>query len=289
MGKEKAVSGNTTIPLYARPLTRALASALRASSKLITSSDVAAITLINKGMVLRANSKRTALDDTTTNAPKKQRAVLKDISNVTCENSHTTSCASAAKTQVVYMHNAAFLKKIYQKICLLQLTVVVSFPFSKVENVKQIEKGRAGSSKVASSSTTSEVTDNAKSQVVSDSAGVSLSGCTGTNKASCSFSRLPPRPPVRSTSSTGKNFTSVLAYCCYVSGLLTLLILLNYCNIFTVETSSPKFIDIDSDVKDPLLCSLYAPEIHYNLRVAEVLITLLDFFDILGRTLHLVI
>ncbi|KAL0836601.1 hypothetical protein Bca101_088490 [Brassica carinata] len=29
-------------------------------------------------------------------------------------------------------------------------------------------------------------------------------------------------------------------------------------------------IDIDSDNKDPLLCSLYAPEIYYNLRVAEV-------------------
>ena len=36
--------------------------------------------------------------------------------------------------------------------------------------------------------------------------------------------------------------------------------------------SSPKFIDIDSDEKDPLLCSLYAPEIHYNMRVAEVII-----------------
>ena len=35
--------------------------------------------------------------------------------------------------------------------------------------------------------------------------------------------------------------------------------------------SSSKFIDIDSDVKDPLLCSLYAPEIHYNMRVAEVI------------------
>ncbi|XP_048599822.1 cyclin-A2-4-like [Brassica napus] len=30
-------------------------------------------------------------------------------------------------------------------------------------------------------------------------------------------------------------------------------------------------IDIDSDNKDPLLCSLYAPEIYYNLRVAEQL------------------
>lgn len=106
MGNEKAVSGNT-IPLHPRPITRSLA---RASSSLKTSSEVAATstTLINnQGRVLRANSKRTALDDTTTNAPKK-RAVLKDISNVTCENSYTTSCFSAAKTQVVYMHNAAF-------------------------------------------------------------------------------------------------------------------------------------------------------------------------------------
>lgn len=33
----------------------------------------------------------------------------------------------------------------------------------------------------------------------------------------------------------------------------------------------PKFIDIDSDDKDPLLCCLYAPEIYYNLRVSEVI------------------
>ena len=283
MVKEKAVSGNTTIPLYARPVTRALASSLRASSKLITSSDVAAITLINQGRVLRANCKRTALDDKKNdNAPKKQRAVLKDISNVTCENSYTTSCVSAAKTQVVYMHNSAcfFFFNLPRNMSAAADNCGL-FPIFKVENVKQIEKGRAGSSKVAPSSTSSEVADNAKSQVVSDSAGVSLSGCTGRNEASCSFSRSPPRPPVRSTSSTGKIFTSVLAYCCYVSGLLTLLILLFFsstCNLFTVETSSPKFIDIDSDVKDPLLCSLYAPEIHYNLRVAEVLIILLDFF-----------
>ncbi|CAN8305089.1 unnamed protein product [Cochlearia groenlandica] len=32
----------------------------------------------------------------------------------------------------------------------------------------------------------------------------------------------------------------------------------------------PKFIDIDSNYKDPLLCCLYAPEIYYNLRVSEL-------------------
>lgn len=33
----------------------------------------------------------------------------------------------------------------------------------------------------------------------------------------------------------------------------------------------PKFIDIDSNDKDPLLCCLYAPEIYYNMRVSEVI------------------
>ncbi|CAE5964796.1 unnamed protein product [Arabidopsis arenosa] len=207
MGKENAVSGNT-IPIHGRPVTRALASALRASSKLITSSQVAATTQ-NQGRVLRAKSKRAALDEKKANAPKK-RAVLNDITNVTCESSYT-NCFSVA-----------------------------------VENIKQIKKGRpsSSSSKVASSSATSQVTD---AKVVSNSAGESLSGCTdtslGTNEASYSFipklsSRLPRRP------------------------------------LGTVErscaASSSKFVDIDSDDKDPLLCSLYAPDIYYNLRVAEL-------------------
>ncbi|KAJ0231038.1 Cyclin-A2-4 [Hirschfeldia incana] len=217
MVMEKAVSGNTTIPLLARPVTRALASALRASSKLITSSDVAAVTLINQGRVLRANCKRRALDvddnKNSNNPPKQKRAVLKDISNVTCHNSYTTrSCFNSAKIQT--------------------------------------KKGKAGSSKVASSSATSQVTDDdAKVQVVSDSGGVSLSGCTGTNEASCSFSRLPPRPP------PGRSISTVERSC--VGGSSTV-------------ASIPKFIDIDSGDKDHLLCSLYAPDIYYNLRVAEL-------------------
>lgn len=32
----------------------------------------------------------------------------------------------------------------------------------------------------------------------------------------------------------------------------------------------PEFTDIDSDHKDPQLCSHYAPDIYNNLRVAEV-------------------
>ena len=71
MKKENDVSGST-IPLHARPLTRAY-------SKMITSSEVDATTQ-SLGYVARANTKRAALDEKKANAPKK-RAVLKDITN----------------------------------------------------------------------------------------------------------------------------------------------------------------------------------------------------------------
>lgn len=38
----------------------------------------------------------------------------------------------------------------------------------------------------------------------------------------------------------------------------------------SITSSDPDFIDIDSDKKDPQLCSLYAPDIYNNLRVVEV-------------------
>ncbi|KAF8063894.1 hypothetical protein N665_1178s0008 [Sinapis alba] len=71
MRKENDVS-DTTIPLHARPLTRAYC-------KLITSSEVDATTQ-SVGHVVRTNTKRAALDEKKANAPKK-RAVLKDITN----------------------------------------------------------------------------------------------------------------------------------------------------------------------------------------------------------------
>lgn len=41
----------------------------------------------------------------------------------------------------------------------------------------------------------------------------------------------------------------------------------------STTSSEPDFKDIDSDKKDLQLCSLYAPEIYNNLRVAEVCAT----------------
>lgn len=111
MGNENAVCGNNILQLHGRPVTRALASALRASSK----SSIESATTQNQGRVLRANSKRTALDEKKANAPKK-RAILKDITNVTCENSYT-SCFNVAVVNytmlllklLVYMTRSMFL------------------------------------------------------------------------------------------------------------------------------------------------------------------------------------
>ncbi|CAH8388876.1 unnamed protein product [Eruca vesicaria subsp. sativa] len=71
----------------------------------------------------------------------------------------------------------------------------------------------------------------------------------GTNDTAdnCSL-RLPPRPLGRSASIVEKSV---------VIGTST-------------APDIPKFIDIDLDDKDPLLCCLYAPDIYYNLRVSEL-------------------
>lgn len=41
-------------------------------------------------------------------------------------------------------------------------------------------------------------------------------------------------------------------------------------NVNEVKSSDPDFIDIDSEDKDPQLCSLYAEDIYRILRTAEV-------------------
>lgn len=130
----------------------------------------------------------------------------------------------------------------------------------EAKNSKQIKKGRghglASTSQLATS-VTSEVTDlqsrtDAKVEVSSNTAGnLSVSKGTDNTADNCIEiwnSRLPPRPLGRSASTAEKSA---------VIGSSTV-------------PDIPKFVDIDSDDKDPLLCCLYAPEIHYNLRVSEL-------------------
>ncbi|XP_010497255.1 PREDICTED: cyclin-A2-3 isoform X2 [Camelina sativa] len=131
----------------------------------------------------------------------------------------------------------------------------------EAKDIKQIKKGRGwgfGSSSQLTSSVTSEVTDlqsgtDTKVEVVSITAGGNLSICKGTNDTADNCTekwnfKLPPRPLGRSASTAEKSA---------VIGSSTV-------------PEIPKFVDIDSDDKDPLLCCLYAPEIYYNLRVSEL-------------------
>ncbi|XP_056848609.1 cyclin-A2-3-like isoform X3 [Raphanus sativus] len=133
--------------------------------------------------------------------------------------------------------------------------VTFNAPKLEVKNIKQVKKGRglASRSKLKSACITSETADlqfrtDAKAEAVSVTAG-SMSLCKGTNDTAvnCNF-RLPPRPLGRSASIVEKSA---------VIGSST-------------APDIQKFIDIDSDDKDPLLCCLYAPEIYYNLRVSEL-------------------
>ncbi|ESQ35246.1 hypothetical protein EUTSA_v10007623mg [Eutrema salsugineum] len=128
----------------------------------------------------------------------------------------------------------------------------------KAKNTKQVKKGQGlASASQLTSSVTSDLTDlqsgaDAKAEAVSITAG-NLSLCKSTNDTAenCiekwNF-RLPPRPLGRSVSIAEKSA---------VIGSST-------------APDIQKFIDIDSDDKDPLLCCLYAPEIYYNLRVSEL-------------------
>ncbi|XP_010537949.1 PREDICTED: cyclin-A2-4-like isoform X2 [Tarenaya hassleriana] len=133
---------------------------------------------------------------------------------------------------------------------------------SKVQakTIHQIQKGRA------SSCVTSQVSDlQPGTEATAAESGLSKASNTSRNPrlysgtslltsdraANCDEkpnSRLSPRPPEKSASKLEKSDT--------VGSL--------------AELDNPKFIDIDSDQKDPLLCSLYAPEIYHNLRVAEL-------------------
>ncbi|VVA91452.1 unnamed protein product [Arabis nemorensis] len=134
----------------------------------------------------------------------------------------------------------------------------VSFNAAKLEakNVKQVKKG-LGKGLASTSSVTSGVTDlqsgiDAKVVVVPIEAG-NLSLCKGINDTAdnCIENwnfRLPPRPLGRLASTVEE--TAVIG-CSTVPDI-------------------PKFVDIDSDDKDPLLCCLYAPDIYYNIRVSEL-------------------
>ncbi|XVF25044.1 hypothetical protein REPUB_Repub13aG0179800 [Reevesia pubescens] len=218
MRKENVVSSNVG-ELNGR-ITRARAAALLASGQL---PPLNAPNQPDQKRVLRANTKRTALDENNTNAPddaglqRKKRAVLQDVTNVCCNNSYR-KCFNATKIQA--------------------------------KSSKKARKGQANSSKVAPD-VAPELEEVTCSVIVKGDVNLPLNSIKDdgihyqwlANQSSTmpSQSQSPPRNAEK-VSLSGTSVTS----------------------------SDPDFIDIDSDKKDTQLCSLYAPEIYNNLRVAEL-------------------
>ncbi|XWS11870.1 hypothetical protein CRYUN_Cryun37aG0038300 [Craigia yunnanensis] len=240
MRKENVVSANVG-ELNGR-ITRARAAALRAYGQL---PPLNAPNQPDQKRVLRANTKRMALDENKFNVPassglqRKKRAVLQDVTNVCCNNSYR-KCFNATKIQA--------------------------------KSSKQARQGQANSSKVApavapqvqpaqailqkegiqeTAKIEAKFEEGTRSVNVKGDAALTLSSIKDDSRhyhwlpnQSSTMPSLPqgPRRNAEKVSFSGTSITS----------------------------SDPDFIDIDSDKKDPQLCSLYAPEIYNNLRVAEL-------------------
>ncbi|KAL5823055.1 hypothetical protein ACOSQ3_020999 [Xanthoceras sorbifolium] len=221
-------------------VTRARAAALRSSGYMAPSK--ATTEQITK-RVLRANPKRAALNENNTNVPdnqglpRKRRAVLEDVTNVCCDNSYR-NCFNATKIQA--------------------------------KNCKQAKRGQASLSEVAPSVSVElqQVQANSKPKLARETmkaepkweeVSTSLDANIPLRLNSMrecgiddqSFANQSSRMPSRTQSSQKKAGKEVL------SGKL-------------MASCDPDYIDIDSDRTDPQLCSLYAADMHNNLRVAEL-------------------
>ncbi|KAK8496881.1 hypothetical protein V6N12_072493 [Hibiscus sabdariffa] len=238
MWKENLVSANVG-ELNGR-ITRSRAAALRASGKL---PPLDAPKRPDQKPVLLGNMKRTALDENNINAPEnaglqhKKRAVLQDVTNVCCNNSYR-NCINATKIQA--------------------------------RSSKQARKGSANSSKVApdvaaqvqptqANLQNEDIKQNAKIEPkleVACSVDVKEDATIPSNSVNHGvhyrlLSNQNSSMPPKSQSHRQRNEK------------------VRVCGT-SITSSDLDFVDIDLDTKDPQLCSLYAPEIYNNLRVAEL-------------------
>lgn len=217
------------------PVTRA--AALRASGKM---PPLKASSKQDQKRILRANPKRAALDENNTSGPanagnqRKRRAVLQDVTNVCCENSYT-SCFSATKIQ------AKIAKKGQLKVSKIAPSVALEHRHLRANSKKIFfcqEVKRVPYSEIVCSSTQEKDVSSQPSGI----RGVGIDDPQLPNQCS----RVPSHPH----NSPKKE----------------------KCNVSENQKISrdQEFIDIDSNHKDPQLCSLYAADIYSNLRVAEL-------------------
>ncbi|XVF74650.1 hypothetical protein PTKIN_Ptkin13bG0128000 [Pterospermum kingtungense] len=240
MRKENLVSGNNG-ELNGR-ITRARAAALRASGQL---PPLNAPNQPDQKRFLQANTKRMALDENNYNAPvssglqSKKRAVLQDVTNVCCNNSYG-ECFDATKIQ------AKSSKQARQRQANLSKVAPAVAPKVQPAQIILQKEGIQKTAKIEAKLEEVTSSDNVKGDATLPLSSIeddSIHRQWVPNQSSTMPSQ--PQSPPRNEEEVGVSGTSI-------------------------TSSDPDFIDIDSNKKDPQLCSLYAPEIYNNLRVAEL-------------------
>ncbi|KAJ6361423.1 hypothetical protein OIU78_001960 [Salix suchowensis] len=193
---------------------------------------------------LRAKTKRAASDEnksasTSINGFKhKRRAVLKDVSNIFCENSHQ-NCINATK-----QHTTKLARKCPPRTN-AEVAAPISMEISPVqEDVK--EKLAEELSKIKMGEV-QDLTSPAKVEVKKESL------CHGTREGDAS-------DPMH-----------VIPVSTKISGVeRSLKKEVNEISKKLDASSGASVVDIDLNIKDPQLCSLYAPRIYNNIRVKEL-------------------
>ncbi|KAA8540443.1 hypothetical protein F0562_024638 [Nyssa sinensis] len=224
--------------------------------------------------VLQTNSKRAALDETNTSASvtayvqHKRRAVLKDVTNVCCENSYR-NCLNAAK---IPKKNSTQTKKgsvNVSKVVPLLLQLRSSLPADSKTNMVQ----ETGKTELQSSVALQQLPDDSKTSMALETGKTELQSV----EVVC-LVKLESNAPLQLSkesnaekcgkynSQLGKHYAGIPSQI-YDFSKKEDVDLYGTLMIATV----PDFTDIDSDHKDPQLCCLYAPDIYSNLHVAELI------------------
>ncbi|XP_043700929.1 cyclin-A2-4 isoform X2 [Telopea speciosissima] len=240
---------NTTVTGFPGPtarITRARAAAYQAAGGTLPSQPSAKQ---DQKRVLRENSKRAALDENNSSAPvagdlqHKRRAVLKDVTNICCENLYT-NCINAAKLQSKNSNKAK--RGPVKKDSKVAPSNPVEVPAVQEDvttiNAEKIEKPEKLEPQEVACST--EVKYHFPMQISTGSTTIQSVGCDP--QAKIKICRWPPQ------------LSSPLKKDKY-----------NLCENLG-SSSCLGITDIDSDDKDPQMCSLYAADIYNNLRVVEL-------------------
>ncbi|XP_068653004.1 cyclin-A2-4-like [Aristolochia californica] len=204
--------------------------------------------------VLRGNSKRAAASDEnrysapTASFQNKRRAVLRDVSNICCQNSYK-SCVNATKMQIKSSRKV--------RVCTGRKESKV-IPVASSENTEVQVEGKTkmaeeiwemGISKLQDTGISEKSEEPLPDQQNADSV------CDGMNKTSFALSY----PLLEKQSSRQPSSLSTIER---VGG--------NFCEDHECPKDS-KFVDIDTDLKNPQMCSLYAADVYTCLRVQELM------------------